>query len=114
MPADLLARAWCALSKWREAISEGDLLDVYNSTEGEWYLGKVLHAVPREEVETGSESQPMDVDAEAGGAAGEEGVAAPGEGAGRVREAARAAGSGGGKDDGITYFRIHYQGWPSK
>ncbi|CAN0326692.1 unnamed protein product, partial [Ectocarpus fasciculatus] len=43
--ADLLSSAWSALSAWREAISVGDLLDVFNSMEGEWYLGKVLHVV---------------------------------------------------------------------
>ncbi|CAN0091057.1 unnamed protein product [Scytosiphon promiscuus] len=70
MPPDLLAKAWRALSKWREAISEGDLLDVFNSTEGEWYLGKVLHVVPREELEAGSESQPMEGEKEPGRALG--------------------------------------------
>ncbi|CAN0181426.1 unnamed protein product, partial [Ectocarpus sp. 12 AP-2014] len=47
--ADLLSSAWSALSAWREAISVGDLLDVFNSMEGEWYLGKVLHTVDEEE-----------------------------------------------------------------
>ncbi|CAM9391155.1 unnamed protein product, partial [Ectocarpus sp. 4 AP-2014] len=48
IPADLLSSAWSALSAWREAISVGDLLDVFNSMEGEWYLGKVLHTVDEE------------------------------------------------------------------
>ncbi|CAB1114735.1 unnamed protein product [Ectocarpus sp. CCAP 1310/34] len=54
--ADLLSSAWSALSAWREAISEGDLLDVFNSMEGEWYLGKVLHTVDEEE--EGGEGKP--------------------------------------------------------
>lgn len=95
---DLLSSAWSALSAWREAISVGDLLDVFNSMEGEWYLGKVLHIVAEdEEEEEGGEGKPelqaMEVDGERAG--------------GRAASVA-------GDNKETTLFRIHYQGWPNK
>lgn len=86
IPADLLASAWTSLSKWRDGISQGDLLDVYNSTEGEWYLGKVLHFEPPAEAEAESRLHSMDVESPEGGA----GV------------------------ESEAHVRIHYQGWPTK
>lgn len=72
---------------WRESISEGDLLDVFNSSEGQWYLGKVKAILP---YETGS------IDGTAG--VGEDAEAVEGE-----------RGEGTGKE-----VFIHYQGWQNK
>lgn len=89
IPDDLLARAWGALIGWREALAEGVLLDVFNSTEGAWYLGKVVPLEEEEPDEEGGERS----------------------GAGRDAGVARPVNSAVGATDNV---RIHYQGWPSK
>lgn len=63
--ADLLSSAWGVLCSWRDSLSEGDLLDVFNSTEGEWYLGKVLLIGPDEATPAPAATsalQPMEVE----------------------------------------------------
>lgn len=84
---ELLWDAWSALFAWRDKLGEGDLLDVFNSIEGAWYLGKV---VPLEE----------DVDEE--GSTKSDGTTAAKEG----KEAQSGSTS--------NLVRIHYQGWPNK
>lgn len=94
---DLLANAWKELFLWRQTISEGDLLDVFNSMEGEWYLSKVVPLVP--------------------GAAG---VSVSAGFQAKKVEGGVAEGSGKGNREGekgarvVEEVRIHYQGWPNK
>lgn len=63
---------------------------MFNSTEGEWYLGKV---VPLVSGETGF--QAMKVDGDDAGEGGDEAAM-------------------GGRDGAGMKVRIHYQGWPNK
>ena len=79
-------------------MREGDLLDVYNSTEGEWYLSKLVPLEPGDECELELGPAPMDVDGGVGGGGEEKAQSA---------EAALAT-------TRRVFVRIHYQGWPVK
>lgn len=81
----------------------GDLLDVFNTLEGEWYLGKILHF---ETAESGPSEQ-------AGGGAKEGDEE---EGRGRQEQEEKEEGEKEKQDGsrGGDLVRIHYQGWPSK
>lgn len=98
VPADLLASAWSALFSWRSALSEGDLLDVYNTLEGEWYLSKVVPLDPEDECELEETLSETSIDVGSGG---------------KVEAETVSSGVAAASNKGV-HIRIHYQGWPVK
>lgn len=81
----------------------GDLLDVFNTLEQEWYLAKVLCFEDKEEGDGNGAT--LEKDEEGSGAVGTE------DGEGQQGEKRQKADGRGSADDLI---QIHYQGWPSK
>lgn len=100
--AAVLRSAWDALFSWRAALGEGDLLDVFNTLEGEWYLGKILHLETAESVSSEQAGDGAKEGEKESGELKEEGE----------KEIDKRNGSDGG--GGGDLVQIHYQGWPSK
>lgn len=85
-------------------------MDVYNSTEGAWYLGKVLHFAAPPGEERPGQGQGQGQGEGASGSESRPGGAKGGEASGDEDK----DGAGGEGVVGKSHFRIHYQGWPSK